>query len=270
MGSQFAPVLCSAVALQREWNYHLSFSPFTWDRSLHHRCGQSRFVRLDAFLTSWSVYNQEVPRFKEFSRTAVSVSFRRSLDAFGLHPQCGFWIYFGICTCSRCHYWYQCIIFYGGFCRNCLFLASNRYRWFLQSSWTWSYFVGHTVRCIHLCFSVWTRIKYCYAITCCSFGTDSCFFKDLGEKRRNNIWLLLCVIFLAWRDICWIIRIYGREPSISTTSGCQYGMPVCTRSMLCSCTSTRMELRNVIFSIYLGSFSTSSIRWQSCFVGFSP
>ena len=37
MGSQFAPVLCSAVALQREWNYHLSFSPFTWDRSLHHR-----------------------------------------------------------------------------------------------------------------------------------------------------------------------------------------------------------------------------------------
>ena len=35
MGSQFAPVLCSAVALQREWNYHLSFSPFTWDRSLH-------------------------------------------------------------------------------------------------------------------------------------------------------------------------------------------------------------------------------------------
>ena len=31
-------------------------------------------------------------------------------------------------------------------------------------------------------------IRYCYAITCCSFGTDaSCFFKDLGEKRRNNI-----------------------------------------------------------------------------------
>ena len=43
------------------------------------------------------------------------MSFRRSLDAFGLHPQCGFWIYFGICTCSRCHYWYQCIIFYGDF-----------------------------------------------------------------------------------------------------------------------------------------------------------
>ena len=37
MGSQFTPVLRSAVALQREWNYHLSFSPFTWDRSLHHR-----------------------------------------------------------------------------------------------------------------------------------------------------------------------------------------------------------------------------------------
>ena len=37
MGSQFAPVPCSAVALQRQWNYHLSFSPFTWDRSLHHR-----------------------------------------------------------------------------------------------------------------------------------------------------------------------------------------------------------------------------------------
>ena len=36
-GSQFAPVLCSAVALQREWNFAMSFSPFTWDRSLHHR-----------------------------------------------------------------------------------------------------------------------------------------------------------------------------------------------------------------------------------------
>ena len=36
MGSQFAPVLCSAVALQREWNFAMSFSPFTWDRSLHH------------------------------------------------------------------------------------------------------------------------------------------------------------------------------------------------------------------------------------------
>ena len=44
MGSQFAPVLCSAVALQREWNYHLSFSPFTWDRSLHHRYVDNRIL----------------------------------------------------------------------------------------------------------------------------------------------------------------------------------------------------------------------------------
>ena len=29
MGSQFAPVLCSAVAHQREWNFAMSFSPFT-------------------------------------------------------------------------------------------------------------------------------------------------------------------------------------------------------------------------------------------------
>ena len=44
MGSQFAPVLCSAVALKREWNYHLSFSPFTWDRSLHHRYVDNRIL----------------------------------------------------------------------------------------------------------------------------------------------------------------------------------------------------------------------------------
>ena len=42
MGSQFAPVLCSAVALQREWNFAMSFSPFTWDRSLHHRYVDNR------------------------------------------------------------------------------------------------------------------------------------------------------------------------------------------------------------------------------------
>ena len=227
-GSQYGISVCTCTLFSRGFTTWMELSSLFFTLHLgsfiaSSICGQSRFVRLDAVLTSWSVYNQEVPRFKEFSRTAVSVSFHRSLDAFGLHPQCGFWIYFGICTCSRCHYWYQCIIFYGGFCRNCLFLASNRYRWFLQSSWTWSYFVGHTVRCIHLCFSVWTRIRYCYAITCCSFGTDSsCFFKDLGEKRRNNIWLLLCVIFLAWCNICWIIRI--------SRSGAKYfdnvGVPV--------------------------------------------
>ena len=48
------------------------------------------------------------------------------------------------------------------------------------------------------------------------------FFKDLGEKRRNNIWLLLCVIFLAWYNIGWIIRI--------SRSGAKYfdnvGVPV--------------------------------------------
>ena len=44
MGSQFAPVLCSAVALKRERNYHLSFSPFTWDLGSFvalSTCGQS-------------------------------------------------------------------------------------------------------------------------------------------------------------------------------------------------------------------------------------
>ena len=221
MGSQFAPVLCSAVALQREWNYHLSFSPFTWDRSLHHRYVDNQ--DLLGLTQSWLPDLFTTKKSQDLKSFLGRLFQCRSIDHFGLHPQCGFWIYFGICTCSRCHYWYQCIIFYGGFCRNCLFLASNRYRWFLQSSWTWSYFVGHTVRCIHLCFSVWTRIRYCYAITCCSFGTDaSCFFKDLGEKRRNNIWLLLCVIFLAWCIICWIIRI--------SRSGAKYfdnvGVPV--------------------------------------------
>ena len=44
MGSQFAPVLCSAVALQREWNFAMSFSPFTWDRSLHHRYVDNRVL----------------------------------------------------------------------------------------------------------------------------------------------------------------------------------------------------------------------------------
>ena len=44
MGSQFAPVLCSAVALQREWNFARSFSPFTWDRSLHHRYVDNRIL----------------------------------------------------------------------------------------------------------------------------------------------------------------------------------------------------------------------------------
>ena len=43
-GSQFAPVLCSAVALQREWNFAMSFSPFTWDRSLHHRYVDNRVL----------------------------------------------------------------------------------------------------------------------------------------------------------------------------------------------------------------------------------
>ena len=44
MGAQFAPVLCSAVALQREWNFAMSFSPFTWDRSLHYRYVDSRVL----------------------------------------------------------------------------------------------------------------------------------------------------------------------------------------------------------------------------------
>ena len=44
MGSQFAPVLCSAVALQREWNFAMSFSAFTWDRSLHHRYVDNRVL----------------------------------------------------------------------------------------------------------------------------------------------------------------------------------------------------------------------------------
>ena len=42
MGSQFAPVLCSTVTLQREWNFAMSFSAFTWDRSLHHRYVDNR------------------------------------------------------------------------------------------------------------------------------------------------------------------------------------------------------------------------------------
>ena len=44
MGSQFAPVLCSAVPFQREWNFTMSFSPFTWDRSLHHRYVDNRVL----------------------------------------------------------------------------------------------------------------------------------------------------------------------------------------------------------------------------------
>ena len=54
--------------------------------------------------------------------------------------------------------------------------------------WTWSYFVGHTVRYIHLCFSVWTRIRYCYAITCCSFGTDSSCFSRILERKDETIY----------------------------------------------------------------------------------
>ena len=52
MGSQFAPVLRSAVALQREWNYHLSFSPFTWDRSLHHRYVDNRILLISQHIVN--------------------------------------------------------------------------------------------------------------------------------------------------------------------------------------------------------------------------
>ena len=64
MGSKFAPMLCSAIALQREWIFHSPFSPLTWDRSLHHRYVDNRTLLI-------SRHNENLPSVQSILDTNI-------------------------------------------------------------------------------------------------------------------------------------------------------------------------------------------------------